>query len=198
MFDLLFGLIGFVFKNFFLIVGVGVLISIIHAIMTQNRQDVILNKVSSLVLLAGFLLHSFLYWGITSGPDFFEYLARCVLPAAAALLVGGGIHESSPGVRNELTAIGITYAVCYLVVLIFNNWIIRIITLALGLGVVLFVFTNVAKQELMDFHTNDELGDSEVVRELYEEGYRPTHYKDVSRKGQKVRSNLRRHGVDED
>ena len=57
--------------------------------------------------------------------------------------------------------------------------------------------SNLGKQYVMDYETNDPLGDSEEVRRLYREGYRPSDYYDTGKKGQKTRDNLRRHGVDD-
>lgn len=196
MSDMLLGFVGFVIKNFFLIVGIGVLISVVCAIKGQSAPDAILHRGTSLSLLAVFLLHSFFYWADTSDPDLFVYLVDCVLPAFMALFAGGMVHDSNPTLRKELTVVAIVYAVSFLLASLFESWIVSIISAAVGAVVVFVVLSNIGKSQLMDYHTNDELGDSEVVQDLYREGYRPTNYRDPGKKGQKVRDNLRKHGID--
>lgn len=197
MFDFLFSLIGFVFRNFFWIVGIGVLISIVHKILTDSQKEAMMHKMPALVLLFGFLLHSYLYWTLTDDLDLLVYGARCIIPGFVAWFTGGLMHELKPGSVRELIAIAIAYAVSYLLSVIFESWIVSVLTLVVGLALAGFVLSNLGKQFIMDSAADDPLADSEEVRKLYREGYRPTNYYDTGKKGQKARDNLRRHGVDD-
>ena len=197
MFDFLFSLIGFVFRNFFLIVGIGVLISILHKILTNSKKDAMMHKLPALVMLFGFLLHSYLYWTQTDDLNLLVYAARCVIPGFVAWFAGGLMHELKPGAVRELIALAITYLVAYLLSVIFEGWIVSVITLVVGVVLAGYVMSNLGKQYVMDYETNDPFGDSEEVQRLYREGYRPSDYYDTGKKGQKTRDNLRRHGVDD-
>ena len=197
MFDFLFSLIGFVFRNFFWIVGIGVLISIVHKILTDTQKEAMLHKMPALVLLFGFLLHSYLYWTLTDDLDLLVYGARCIIPGFVAWFAGGLMHELKPGSVRELISIAIAYAVSYLLSVIFEGWLVSVLTLVVGLILAGFVLSNLGKQFIMDSAADDPLADSEEVRKLYREGYRPTNYYDTGKKGQKARDNLRRHGVDD-
>lgn len=197
MFDFLFSLIGFVFRNFFLIVGIGVLISIVHKILTNTKKEAMMNKFPALALLFGFILHSYLYWTQTDDLDLLVYGAQCLIPGFVAWFAGGLMHELKPGALRELIAIVITYAVAYVLSVVFEGWIVSVLTLVVGVALAGFVLSNMGKQYLMDYNTNDPYGDSEEVQKLYREGYRPTNYYDSGKKGQKTRDNLRRHGVND-
>lgn len=197
MFDFLFSLIGFVFRNFFLIVGIGVLISVVHKILTGSKKDAMMHKLPALVMLFGFLLHSYLYWTQTDDLDLLVYAARCVIPGFVAWFAGGLMHELKPGAVRELIALAITYLVAYLLSVIFEGWIVSVITLVVGVALAGYVMSNLGKQYVMDYETNDPFGDSAEVQRLYREGYRPSDYYDTGKKGQKTRDNLRRHGVDD-
>ena len=197
MIDFLFSLIGFVFHNFFLIVGIGVLIGVVRAILTQQKKDAMLHKVPALLLLAGFLVHSILYWTLDDDIDLFVYIAQCVIPAFVAWFAGGMMYELKPGAVRELITIAIAYVVSFLLAVIFQGWIVSVITLVVGVVLAGFVLSNLGKQTMMDLHSSDQFGDSEMVKQLYREGYRPTDYYDTGKKGQKARDDLRRHGVND-
>lgn len=197
MFDFLFSLVGFVFRNFFLIVGLSVLAIIVHNILTQNKKDATLHKMPALVLLFGFILHSILYWTLSDDVDLLVYASTCILPAFVAWCIGGGVHEADPGSLRELITIVISYIVSYLVAVIFKSWIVKVLTIVVAVILGKVVLTNLGKQQLMDMESQNIYGDSETVQELYREGYRPTDYYNTDKKGQTARSNLRRHVPDD-
>ncbi len=197
MFDFLFSLIGFVFRNFFLIVGIGVLISIVHKILTNSKKEAMMHKLPALVFLFGFLLHSYLYWTQTDDLDLLVYGARCLIPGFVAWFAGGLMHELKPGAIRELIAIAVAYAIAWLLSVIFEGWIVSVLTLVVGVALAGYVMSNLGKQYVMDQEANDPFGDSAAVQQLYREGYRPSNYYDTGKKGQKTRDNLRRHGVDD-
>ena len=198
MASLLIGLIGFILRNFVLLVVIGVLLSVVHNILTQTKKEAIMDKLPSLVLLIGFIAHLFLYWNLAEDRDLLVMIAQCVLPAFVAWMAGGAMYQMGGNVRRQLITLAIAYGVSYLLSVIFSGFLVSLLTLILGLALAALVFTNLGNQYLMDLHSSDRFGDSEEVKRLYREGYRPTGYHDSTKKGSEVRDNLRRHGVNPD
>ena len=193
--DLLLSLIGFVLRNFFLIVILGASISTIHHLLTQSKKDAILHKGPMILYLIVVIGHMFLYWNLAEDRDLLVLAAQCILPAFVTLMAGGGVHEMNCGPRKELLVMGITYAVSYLLAVLFTGWLVSLITLVLGLVLAGVVFSEAGKQSLMDMHSRDQFGDSETVQQLYQEGYRPTDFYRTDEKGQQARDDLLHHGV---
>jgi len=196
MVDLLFSLIGFIFRNFFWIVGIAVAGIMVHRFLTRDEREAIVTKGAAIVLLVGLIAHILLYWNLSEDPSPMVVLAQCVLPAFLALMLGGGMHEVKPGFLRETAAIVIGYGVFFLVAVIFKHWIVNVISLVLGLILAGIVLTPMGKQALMDQLNRADGAFSDEVQELYREGYRPTDIYDTGKKGDKARKNLKRNGVD--
>ena len=189
------GLIGFIFRNFFLLVGIGVLISVVIAIKNMDPKEAIIHKGPAFLLLGVFIVHSLLYWKITDDPDLLVYAARCIVPTIGSLFVSGVVHEVNSRPRREGIVIIITYAVCFVLSILFKNWIINAVAVVLGVLLLLPIGKVFVKQAEMDMHSQDQFGDSNRVKELYKEGYRPADFYDTGKKGKKAREDLMHHGV---
>ena len=189
-------LLGFIFRNFFLLVGIGVLISVVYHILAQDKKDAMMHKGSAVILLAAFLLHSILYWKLTDDPDLLVYVAQCVIPGLVAWFAGGVMYHVKPGTVREIITIGIAYVVTFLLTLIFRSWIVSVLAAIVAMCLAGFVLTDIGKQWLMDYHASDPLlGDSDEVKKLYKEGYRPTDYYRTDEKAMKARKKLNDHGI---
>lgn len=196
IFDFLMSILRFIFRNFFAIVGVGVLATTIWSIVKQDNKKSCMCKGPSLLLLFGTVLHVYVFWTTMADADLLMTAVRCLLPAFFAFCAGVIFHNPSRGSIREYIAIIITYTVSYILTGIFSSVLVGILALVLGLIVVFLILSDRTNQFMMDYHSRERFPtDSEEVRKLYKKGYRPTgYYKDSKSHSRAVRD-LIAHGV---
>ena len=150
-------------------------------------------RTPALIVYVLAIVHGLLLWnalGMVSPVA--VLLSRCVIPAAAALLLL--LFMGDTPVWASLFPIG-AYVLLSWLSGACSNALLPLLAGMCCLPLLLPVYRVALAQFTMDVQSRDMLGDSRVVQELYARGYRPSAYYQGQRRRSRAQYQLQLHGV---
>ena len=174
--NFLWSTLTFIFSNFFAILGAILLVFAILSIFHSRNDTGLLCKGSAILLLAGSILHIYLFHTTKADGDLLLTAARGVLPVLLTFFIACFFHNPPYSTLRECIVILIAFLSTYLLSGILAEHLMYGLSLIGGLLLIISIFTIITNQWIMDYNMQDSYGDSDKVRKLYKKGYRPSNY----------------------